>query len=298
MARKQRKKRQRRSDRRRNFIIGTLFLLALGGFLYRGLPSFATSIAVLVPPETEQHLGKRMIPTIIAAFTGKKNDQNIDDLRCTEESGITALGALTAPVHKEARSHVPFHIHVIDDEIVNAAALPGGHILLFRGMIDFVETEEELAAILAHEAAHITARHPIENMIAIGGASLMFSLIMGESSGGALLVGVAQLLITNGYSQQAETEADTEALRMLADAGISPAALGSLMSRIADEDGDLTGVLSYLSTHPSSAERAERAYATASDETNGPLLSEAQWLALKNVCGEPDDDESDDSEAP
>lgn len=277
-------------------VAGALFVATVVAFLYWGLPLLAATAARLIPPESEMKFGEQLIPAVIEAFTGEFRSEDIDDITCTDEVGMLALGRLMEPVESHANAHVPFTIHVIDNSFVNAAALPGGHILVFSGMIDFADSSDELAAILAHEAGHVSARHPIEHMIVLGGASIIFSLVVGDFTGGTVIASVGQLLITNGYSQQAENEADTEAINTLLDAGISPAGLGSLMERIAEEHGDFTGALNYLSTHPSSKERAERAYAAGGSKVGKPLVSEAEWTAIKNICGDTLENQSENSE--
>jgi len=150
---------------------------------------------------------------------------------------------------------------VLDSEEINAFASPGGHIMVTRGLIRLTNSEDELAAVLAHEIAHVALRHglsaieglrltdiiseaAIDAGLASGGKVADFTAAFGD-----VIAGLAKQIITSGYSQACEIQADSEARRIIAEAGYDPQALERLIGRLPErEAGEQSG---FAATHPS-----------------------------------------------
>lgn len=164
-------------------------------------------------------------------------------------------------LHSDAK--VPFTIKVIDSDEVNAFALPGGFFFVNKGLILAAENEAELAGVMAHEIAHVAARHAMENQgkgtlinygalagIIFGGPIVSQVLY----NGGGILSGLAGLKFTRG----AEMEADSLGVQYLYASGYDPTAMSTMFEKLASQNKKKAGSLSKLfSTHPQSLDRRD-----------------------------------------
>ena len=138
-----------------------------------------------------------------------------------------------------------YHFAVLDSPEPNAFACPGGVILVTRGFIRLCNTEDELAALLAHEVAHVAKRHGIKSIKKSRWTEVV-TLIRAERSRqrngplarlvelyGESVLDVRQTIAVNGYSRKAEWQADNGALFILSRAGYSPKALVTLLEKMA-----------------------------------------------------------------
>jgi len=163
------------------------------------------------------------------------------------------------------RPDVKYKFYVIDTPIVNAFALPGGYIYISRGLLALANSEAELAAVLGHEAGHITARHSAERYSHAAVTSIgtnILGAVIGNSAVSQAL-GVGGNLYLSSYSRAQENQSDSLGIRYLKNAGYDPDAMtwflnnlqnhSSLQSRV---DGKSSGpAISYFSTHPATGER-------------------------------------------
>jgi predicted Zn-dependent protease len=160
-----------------------------------------------------------------------------------------------------------YYAAILDSPEINAFATPGGHILVTLGLINKARSEDDLAAVIAHELAHIQLNHGVEfleeillagELTAVGAdaaekayraAALESRLRLFSDS----VVRLVNELVQNGYSQAQEFQADRYALAPMASAGYEPSALADLLRTL---DGNRpAGFSGYNSTHPSSGER-------------------------------------------
>jgi predicted Zn-dependent protease len=163
---------------------------------------------------------------------------------------------------------LPYSVTLMHTNIVNAFALPGGKVVVFEGLYDpkkgLVRDEQELAAVVAHEVAHVVCRHSTEQMTRNLPYELLLlgAAIYAEAKdddelktilGGAFLV--YNGIIVTKYSRKDEREADRIGLEYMARAGYDPAAAVRLWKRVDKEMGSEPGVLNLLSTHPTSKDR-------------------------------------------
>lgn len=168
-------------------------------------------------------------------------------------------------LHSDAK--VPFTIKVIDSDEVNAFALPGGFFYVHRGLILAADNEAELAGVMAHEIAHVAARHAMENqgkgtLINYGAlAGIIFggpivSTVL--QNGGGILAGLAGLKFSRG----AETEADSLGVQYLYAAGYDPVAMSTMFEKLASRNKKKPGSIEKLfSSHPQSIERRDASIA-------------------------------------
>lgn len=151
-----------------------------------------------------------------------------------------------------------------DDATVNAWALPGGKSAVYTGMLRMAADDDQLAAVMGHEAAHAIARHSgerISSNIMLRGALQGASMAIGDMSPGAQQATMMALGLTSQYgvalpwSRMQESEADEMGLLISADAGYDPRAAVTLWQRMAAQSG---GPPEFLSTHPSENTRIAR----------------------------------------
>ncbi len=155
------------------------------------------------------------------------------------------------------RRDILYHIKIIDEDVVNAFALPGGFIYVFKGLIDEADTDDELASVIAHEVAHITARHNVKRLQASYGAMLTqiaATSVEHQGSAGAVSFAIASMMST--YSQEAEHEADRLSVKYLKAAGYNPNAAADFLEKLKKKNEEAgPRRFSYFKTHPNTARR-------------------------------------------
>lgn len=151
---------------------------------------------------------------------------------------------------------------VFESKDVNAFALPGGKVGVNTGLLQVAETDEELAVVLGHEIAHVTARHGAERMTemlaAAVGAAIVETAVKDSSKRDAWRIGygLAATGATLKFSRNHESEADYIGLRYAAKAGYDPRAAIDFWQRMAKQK-EGAGLPAILSTHPSDEKRIE-----------------------------------------
>lgn len=159
-------------------------------------------------------------------------------------------------------SHWPdltYHIKVIDSKEVNAFALPGGYLYVFRGLMDAADNEAELASVLGHEIAHITERHATEQMskaqlyqilATIGGAAT------GTGQVGQMAAGLGGALLFTKFSREAEAEADQYGMEYMIKSGYQPEAMVTMFRKLLKLHKEKPNLLDKLfASHPATDDR-------------------------------------------
>lgn len=166
-----------------------------------------------VSDEEEQELGKRLARSI--HFGGRGTSSQFKD----REDYVKRLGRSLLSGIK--RKGIKYHFHLIDNETVNAFALPGGQIFVFNGLLDFVESEAELAYILGHEITHVDARHCIELFQAEIAAAKVGGRLF-DNFLARIAMRYATMVVVGGYRKYQEFEADNGGLGLAIKAGYDP----------------------------------------------------------------------------
>ncbi|MGC1187031.1 MAG: M48 family metallopeptidase [Candidatus Acidiferrales bacterium] len=156
----------------------------------------------------------------------------------------------------------PYQFRCVNDESVNAFALPGGFIYVDRGAIEAAHDEAQLAGVLAHEIAHVALRHGTHQATKAYWTELPFaaaSTLFGGMSGVAeeLGSGFAVDSILLKYSRTAETQADILGTQIVYDSGYDPRALAQFFEMFAD-DADHTHRVAFFENHPNPDHRIDR----------------------------------------
>lgn len=248
------------------------------------VPLMADQLAEYLPPAGEKALGDTTFEQVRAALS----ENEFAPLRiCNNTQGLNALALMQTRLQVRSDLPYPLTVHVLDHDLINAFALPGGHIVLFRGLIDAAETPDEVAAVFAHEIGHVVNRDPTRGALRSAGSIGVLGLVFGDFAGGAAILFMVERLIDATYNQDAEAGADMFAHKTLADVGISPSALGILFERLRAKYGDEDGIVAHFMAHPSLGDRIAAANRAAKSMTGPirPSLGEEDWQALRKICG-------------
>lgn len=170
---------------------------------------------------------------------------------------INRVGILL--VRQSTRPRLPWTFRVLATREVNAVSLPGGFIYVTRGLVGFAQDEAELAFVLAHEVAHVQARHHVQLVERELWLSLLVDLLLGKDSTAAAAGHLLRQLATRGFSREFEYEADRLAVRLMRRAGYDPQAAVRFLERLrAREARDPGAVEVLLRTHPGLGDRVRR----------------------------------------
>lgn len=244
------------------------------------LPAMAGTLARLIPMEREIAFGAG-VKAQVEQLLGSSDMGALD---CTAADGIAALNTMVARLTSGQDLGYPLQVTVIDHDMVNAFAVPGGQIVLLRGLIDAADSADGVAAVLAHEIGHVVHRDPTREALRTAGSVGLLGLLLGDVTGGAAIGLVADRLINARYGQDAETAADAYALDMLARAGLPPAALGEMFETFRARFGEVSGPMAHFLSHPQLSERITTARAATPGPDLGPALNADQWQALRTIC--------------
>ncbi len=191
------------------------------------------SVAKDITPEQEYYIGRSVGAKVLEQYS-------VFDVPEVNRY-LNLLGQGLAQFSDRPEIYKGYRFLALDSLEINAFATPGGHILVTRGLLSCARSEDELAAILAHEIAHVAHRHGVNSIRSarfgeavgklaveagkMGGADLArFSEVFGDS-----IQDITTTLVKSGYSQITEFDADLEARSILIAAGYNPAALESLL---------------------------------------------------------------------
>jgi predicted Zn-dependent protease len=268
----------RRADRLQWIIVAAVAVVAISAAAYVwGIPALAAVAAPRVPPAWEENLGQSAIAYLAPA-----------ERRCDDPRLGAALEAIVARLVAQG-SPAPYtlRVYVVNRPVVNAIAVPGGSVVIFRGLLERTRTPEELAGVLAHELQHVLRRHATRAVIQDVSTGLLLMALTGDVTG-PLAYGLetARTLGQLRYSRRAEEEADVEGMKMLLAARVDPAGMIAFFETIQEDEGRQPRAFTYLSTHPMAAARIARlkAMAAAWQGPAEPLLRDEKWADLARRC--------------
>ncbi len=244
------------------FLIGAYFFV---------LPPVAEFIAGRIPQQVEVELGNSLYSRFV-------EDEVRDD----------KLGSLLNKFAREIdfNTTYPIKITVVKSSEVNAFALPGGNIVVYDGILKKINTAEELAALLSHEAAHIAYKHSLKSISRNLSGYVFISLILNDLNGfTTILIDNANSLNNLSYSRALESDADIRALETLKKNHLSQYGLVGLFQILSKEGGD-NEYLKFLSTHPLTSERMAYAKAQALRQEHFSSNSKlnAIWKEIQLEC--------------
>ncbi len=228
--------------------------------------------------EKEVRLGRELAAEV------DRQAKFIDDPMITEY--VNRVGQ-NIVLHSDAK--VPFTIKVIDSDEVNAFALPGGFFYVNKGLLLAADNEAELAGVMAHEIAHVAARHAVENQTKA--SILEYSAILGS----IFLGGIPGLIYQNTanlgllgafmkFSRNAESEADKLGVQYMYAAGYDPGAMATMFEKLEAKNKKKPGLISRaFASHPAPPDRRAAALALAArfPEHEEYVISSSEFQRVK-----------------
>jgi beta-barrel assembly-enhancing protease len=231
--------------------LSSFFIITIIAFYYLFfMPIVSEKIVSLFPKKAEIELGEKMTETLLDEIkvAGMKHDKTKSKLlmQFYQQTGFS--------------NTYPIKIHFIQDSMVNAFAIPGGNIIVYKGIIDKMKNEEELAGLLAHELAHIQQRHSLKALSENLTNYFILSLITSDISGlAAIFIENVSVLQTLANSRSFEKEADILGYKTMKNKNINPKGMVDLFTHIKEKEDKLTEnqkkYLSFMVTHPLTEDR-------------------------------------------
>lgn len=237
------------------FFLPFILMVFLSGCMVSKTPYTDRSRMMLISQDEEKQLGESAKQQILQD-TKLSNDKEKNNKVKTIGSNIAKASGLD----------YNWEFFVVEDDTVNAFALPGGKVFVNTGLFQVAQNDDELAAVIGHEIAHVIARHGAERMsmqqVANVGGQIIGVIIgtQGSSTSMALFNQAYGVGLNYGvmlpYSRTQEYEADEIGLILMSKAGYNPEGALSFWQRLMNNQ-DAQGAPEFLSTHPSGENRIE-----------------------------------------
>ncbi len=258
-----------RTNGKRGFLAG-LSALATAALLLGGCSTNPatgeSSFTAFMDPEDEWEVAQEEHPKILQSFGGEYSNAGL-------QAYVDRIGRKLV-AHTETPD-LDFRFIVLDTKEVNAFALPASYIYITRGMLALLETEAELASVLAHEIGHVVARHAAQRYSQNQAANIGLTFVglaagmLGAPMGTGTLLSLGAEGYLKGYSRDQELEADRLAIRYMARAGYRPGASVVMFSKLAGHsrltteiaggDPDDAKKIGFFATHPQTEDRIVQA---------------------------------------
>lgn len=242
-------------------------------------------------PEEEKAVGAEQHPKILQQFGGEYDDPEL-------KAYVDEIGGRLKVVSE--LPDLDFTFTLLNSDVVNAFALPGGYVYISRGLMALAENEAEVAGVMAHEIGHVTARHSAQRysrgVLAQGGvfAATIGAAILGGGDAAKLAqqaLGTGAQAYLAGYSREQEFQSDELGVRYLTRAGYDPRAMATFLEKLGEQN-DLARKLagkedapdpstSMFATHPRTPDRVRRAAENAASteaEGNAGRLGRRDYL--------------------
>ena len=261
--------------RRRPAFAAAFLLLAtfvLGGCEFN--PETGGLVFNVVSPEDEKEIGAEAHREVLEEFGGVYYDPALAEY-------VERVGQKMAQQSKA--KNFDYRFTILDSPSINAFALPGGYVYVTRGLLALLESEAELAAVLGHELAHVTARHGAQRLSRMKFEERFCHAFICDFELPVLsdMAAVGLDLAFGGFTQDQELESDDLSIRYLQGAGYDSNAMATFLKRLkaqSDLEAEIAGLTpeqrkesGYSSTHPLTEDRVARATELASEQETGGL---------------------------
>ena len=221
------------------FLVGLIGSIALALWL-------ASSLVWLIPTSVERQLGRVIVPIYEAQAEPSAAQTALNQL-------LDRLEAQLPPEQKEERDYQVFYV---PEDTVNALAIPGDRIIIYRGLLAEVESENELMMILGHELGHFANRDHLRGLTRQVMVRLVLAAALGDAgAAGAIATNSASAITSAQFSQSQEKQADEIGLTLLEQTYGHAAGATDFFSRLIKKD--LPAGLAILSSHPPSKARVD-----------------------------------------
>lgn len=257
------------------------------------IPYSGRKHAILVDIGTERELGAQTFKQVIteAKMTGRLLPQNHRASIAVRRVGSRIAAVASDGMGGGFQSHMQglnWEFAVIHSPEVNAFVVPGGKVVVYTGLLRLLRTDDELAAVIAHEAGHVLARHVAERLTQ-GSVVELVRIIAYWAFGLPIPSGPLAAVIFLPNSRKAETEADVIGVQLAARACFDPSAAVDVFSKLGAEEAKHGGnaIPAVLRTHPVSSDRIKRIKemlpkAEALREASGCTVTEGLFSGFKS----------------
>jgi len=231
-------------------------------------------LAPLIPQTLERDMGEALVGDFGGRF-------------CATPEGSKALTKMTESLVEDPSD---LQVEVANIDMVNAIALPGGKVILFKGLLNSAKSADEVAGVLAHEIGHVRERHVMQGLL----RQLGLSVVLGGADG--MAGGMLNNVLSMSYSRDAEREADSYSIKAMKRAEVSPLPTAGFFKRLSKMDGSAnsegrsSNITGYMSSHPLSSERKKAFEASAEKGKDyAPVLTKSEWDDLREMCDKDED---------
>lgn len=239
-----------------------LVLLALSGCIIKGLESVKNepllTSSFVRPDDPQEAIGQKEHPLVVAKYGGEYRNAK------AEEAVALIVGKLVSVSDDPARI---YKLTILDTPKVNAFALPGGFLYITRGLLALANDSSEIAAVIAHEMAHVSSNHAILRQEKYSSAQVgedVVHEVLGDSVAARVALAANQLKLSD-FSREQELQADAIGIRMIGKAGFDPYAAARFLDTmqayqlfVAGSENPLDDA-SFLSSHPTTPQRVDLA---------------------------------------
>ena len=279
-----------RRGRRREGLAALALAVAVAGCTQVRNPATGELQYTSMTPADEVRIGREEHPKVLAQFGGAYRDAAL-------AAYVTRVGERVKSVSELSGQRFTFTL--LDSDVVNAFALPGGYVYVTRGLLALADNEAELAGVLGHEVGHVTARHTAQryDRAVAGQVGVLGATILGGVLGGDLgaqlaqqVAGTAATAYVQGFSREQEFEADQLGIRYLARAGYDPLAMSTFLDALDREsalrrriEGGGERPPDWLASHPRTKDRVRQAAAAAAGQGGGREDRDAFLAAIDGM---------------
>lgn len=238
------------------------------------LSLFKQKIEPSLSLENEEKLGDELFDFYI------KEEDQIADILVDSTLGII-IGRL---LHANGNTKYDYKFAIVQEDQINAFALPGGRIVIYSGLIELTDSPEELAAVLAHEIGHVEKQHVTKKLVKELGLTLVLSVLTGADA--TLLSELLRTLTSTAFDRKQEKEADNFGLELLEKANINPSTFAVIFRKM-DREQSWNKNMELIATHPHNSSRIENAltYKTKDGFKAAPIIV-GDWKAVKEQLKE------------
>jgi len=230
----------------------------------------------LISVEEEWQLGNQLSQEV-ASQVKFNNDPAVN-------AYIRSLGQKIVAQAPAPFNQLPWDFHVVQDDSINAFAIPGGHVYVNTGLINNATNASEVAGVMAHEISHVVARHSTEQISRQYGLSMLASLVLGQNPG--VMQQLAAQIVAGGtmarFSREAEAEADDIGIQLMSAAGYNPSGMASMFRiLLQNREGQPGKVEQFFSTHPLTEDRIRASEKRAAQIGNRGITDEPAFQDVK-----------------
>jgi beta-barrel assembly-enhancing protease len=256
-------------------------LAALGYFAMTVLPQ---QVAGLLPQSWRQRMGEQVITSLVGSAK-----------KCDTAGSRAAIASMVSALAESGVDIPSVQIDIYDMGLVNAFAVPGGRIVLTRGLLNEASEASEVTGVLAHELGHVYHLHPEAQLVRFAGLQVLAGAVSGGASGDFIssAAGLAAIL---RYTREAEREADAFARDVMVKASVDPIGLKHFFEKFmklegikpgdpAKEASALDRIGNVFATHPGTEDRIKEIQPLPAGKTPVQIMTGEQFKDLQKACG-------------